>query len=179
MKKSKITPITLMLLLVVFVSSCGGSDDEENRQAVAEKYDCDNVEDCLTNFNFEAARAHLNNVELWAKRDTYKKIVNAETNYWINAGEFDKALSIMEEGKVGIEDGIYGHEYNRMRFDLISSVVDKLLDKEAYKEAKRWALKCPNLTVEGWGTDSRDYNEKTNMKNTLLTKIKETEELMK
>ena len=178
MKKSKITPITLMLLLVVFVSSCGGSDDEENRQAVAEKYDCDNVEDCLTNFNFEAARAHLNNVELWAKRDTYKKIVNAETNYWINAGEFDKALSIMEESKVGIEDGGYA-EYNRMRFDLISSVVDKLLDKEAYKEAKRWALKCPNSGVDGWGTGVSNYDEKTNMKNTLLKKIKETEELMK
>ena len=55
----------------------------------------------------------------------------------------------------------------------------KLLDKEAYKEAKRWALKCPNSGVDGWGTGVSNYDEKTNMKNTLLKKIKETEELMK
>lgn len=175
----KIIPSILALSIAAFISSCGGSETEDKRQEIAEEFDCDNVEDCLTNFNFEAARAHLSNVDEWKKRETYKKVVNAETNYWVNAGEFDKALSIMEEGKVGIEEGIYDFEYSKMRFELISSIVDKLLDKESYKEAKKWALKCPNLTVEGWGADSSDYDEKNNMKNTLLKKIKETEELMK
>tara|TARA_B100000963_G_scaffold292105_1_gene262334 strand:- start:1376 stop:1930 length:555 start_codon:yes stop_codon:yes gene_type:complete len=180
--KRKIIPITLMLLLVIFVSSCGGSDVDKKKEEVAEKYDCENVDDCITKFNFEAARAFAGVEDdlMGDKQKAFKKVISAETNYWIDEGEYDRALSILAEGKVGIEDTPLGEtEFNVMRFKLISSVVDKLLDQASYKEAKKWALKCDDLTVDGWSkSQDRNYDEKTNMKNTLLKKIKETEELM-
>ena len=185
MKKNKISTITLLLLLVVFVPACGGSDVDKKKEEFAEKYDCENVDDCLTKFNFEAARAFAglenDNTISGDKHKAFKKVFGAETTYWIDEGEYDRALSILAEGKAVIEDTYYmgKNEFNVMRFKLISSVVDKLLDQASYKEAKRWALKCDDLTVDGWDkSDSGDYDEKTNMKNTLLKKIKETEELM-
>jgi len=181
--KRKIIPSLFVLSLAAFISSCGGSDADKKKAEVAEKYDCENVDDCLTKFNFEAARAFAGAMEsdlMGDKQQAFKKIISAETTYWIDEGEYDRALSILAEGQVGIEDTPFGeNEFKVMRFKLISSVVDKLLDQASYKEAKKWALKCDDLTVEGWAkSETNDYDEKTNMKNTLLKKIKETEDLM-
>ena len=72
-------------------------------------------------------------------------------------------MTVLEEARVSIAiDYTKESEYNKMTYNLISSIVNKLLDKGNYKEAKRWALKI-------------DYDKK---KEKLLKQIKESEKLM-
>tara|TARA_B100001057_G_C22381890_1_gene768734 strand:- start:104 stop:601 length:498 start_codon:yes stop_codon:yes gene_type:complete len=164
MNKSKITPITLMLLLVVFVFSCGGSDVDKKKEKIGQKYDCMSIDDCLAQYKFTAARAHLDAINDPRNRwEPNKKIVNIETSYWVNQGDFNQAMTVLEEARESIATN-YTREsdYNKMRYNLISSIVNKLLDKGNYKEAKRWALKI-------------DYDKK---REELLKQIKDTEKVM-
>ena len=165
MKNRIIIPCLFALSILALISSCREPDiNEDKQEEIAEKYKCLSVDDCLAQYKFTAARAHLDAIN--DPRNRYapnKKIVNLETSYWVNQGDFNQAMTVLEEARVSIAiDYTKESEYNKMTYNLISSIVNKLLDKGNYKEAKRWALKI-------------DYDKK---KEKLLKQIKESEKLM-
>lgn len=154
------------------------------------------MEDCLVKYNFEAARAFAsfastNSFDDDNKSKSMKKIITQESNYWIDNEEFDRGLTVVEEGKdyyrgeynVSFEPA----EYEVARYGAISMAVDALIGKEEFKEAKRWALKTCDCNISGrtkaqqndYDGGDEKWDEAASMKNTLLKKIKESEKLMK
>ena len=158
-------PFLLVILITVVVCACREPDiNEDKQEKIAEKYDCLGVDDCLAQYKFTAARAYLDAINDPRNRwEPNEKIVNIESSYWVNQGDFNQAMTVLEEARASIVTN-YTREsdYNEMRRNLISSIVNKLLDKGNYKEAKRWALKI-------------DYDEK---REKLLKQIKDTEKVM-
>ena len=65
--------------------------------------------------------------------------------------------------------------------------VDALIDKEEFKQAKKWALKTCDCNLSGrtkaqqksYDSGRSKWDEAASMKNTLLKKIRESEKLMK
>ena len=186
----------VIVILVVWIGSLGSTEEESQNDDLVEKYECENVEDCLVKYNFEAARAFAsiastNSLDDDNKSKSMKKIITQESNYWIDNGEFDRGLTVVEVGK-DYYRGEYdiqfeAAEYEVAKYGVISMIVDALLDKEEFKEAKRWALKSCDCNISGrTKAKQKDYDggkskwdESASMKNTLLKKIKETEKLMK
>jgi len=182
--------VVVLFILISWIGSMGLSEEESKKEELAEQYECQNVEDCLVKYNFEAARAFAsiasgNSYDDDNKNKLMQKIITQESNYWIDNGEFDRGLTIVEEGK-DYYRGEYNfrfepEDYEVARYGAISMAVDALIGKEDYKEAKKWALKTCDCNISGRtkAQQKEKWDEAASMKNTLLTKIKETEELMK
>ena len=188
--------VVVLVILIAWIGSMGQSEEDSKMEELAEQYECENVEDCLVKYNFEAARAFAsfastNSFDDDNKSKSMKKIITQESNYWIDNEEFDRGLTVVEEGKdyyrgeynVSFEPA----EYEVARYGAISMAVDALIGKEEFKEAKRWALKTCDCNISGrtkaqqndYDGGDEKWDEAASMKNTLLKKIKESEKLMK
>lgn len=115
-KKSRVAVAGLVLLLsIIFIARMGLTEIEKKQKEFQTEFECDNVEDCLTKYNFEGARAFASiededegkflNEVLYGRSANVEasnltKIVKAEVNYYISHNEFEKAKnSALEAGK--------------------------------------------------------------------------------
>ena len=150
--KFKTKFITAILLLLIF--SCS----EESK--LNEKYDCSSVDDCLSKYNFEGARAYASlpheegdYEERIAHWSGWRNILVSESNYWVNNGDFKKALQILDADKenfrVNGNKGPGSCFFNEAKYNLISKIIEKLIDDNEFNEARKWVLKCPDKHKSG------------------------------
>lgn len=104
---------------------------------------CANIDDCISKYDFVSARNYLSSFKYTELYDNTRKIVIAESNYWVNQGEYDKALSIIDEtdakqiSQYGYDDG----EQNKIKSKLLKAIINKLIDNKYFTKAKQYALK--------------------------------------
>jgi hypothetical protein len=199
MKQLKnILSITLISSFIFFIysSSGGQSTAEVNKEInddITEKYGCGSIDECITQYKFDGARAFAGSYTGYSSTEengAWQKILTSEANYWINNADFERALNVITEGKDFYKDIIdrpAPEKYNLARYNVLSTIIDKLLDQEKFKEAKRYAIKSCDCNMNGrTKADQKDYDggdekwdDSASMKNTLLKRINETEELLK
>lgn len=148
-----------------------------------EKYNCSGVDDCLSKFEFEGARAYMDFSEKKTedKSKDWEAVISAESDYWIKEGEFKKAFSIIDQtiNRVEYNDGNIEEFYqNKIRMKAISAIVDELNDKNEFNEARKWVLKCPDVAIDGFNYEA-NKKSKGAIRDVLNKKIDEFEKLSK
>ena len=96
----KNTPYYLTLFLLLSLYSCSNGEKEivldENGKVV-----CQSVEECLSSYDFESARRFIG--DDFDKDRKIKTITIAESKYWADQGDIDKALTVIDESW-GVDD---------------------------------------------------------------------------
>ena len=171
--KFKTKFITAILLLLIF--SCS----EESK--LNEKYDCISVDDCLSKYKFDGARAYMGISEKKTedKSKDWETVISAESDYWIKEGEFKKAFSIIDQtiNRVEYNSNVEEFFQNKIRMKAVSAIVDELNDKNEFNEARKWVLKCPDVAIDGFNYEA---NRKDGLiRDVLNKKIDDYEKLSK
>ena len=179
--------IFLIISIIYFIKPIINTTEEYKLNF---QHDCIGVDDCLSKYNFEGARAHVNFIksktvsygELAEYDAGWKKIINQESDFWFNDGDYEKALSIIKEEKLkfvheGTRDLFDEHSYNLAIHKLINSIIDELLIQNKFEDAKRWSFRLPDAKTNGWSRDGspHKYDEAPKMKDVMMKKIKEYE----
>jgi hypothetical protein len=185
----KNTPYYFILFLLLSLYSCSNGEKEivldENGKVV-----CQSVDDCLSSYDFESARKFIG--DSYDKEENIKKITIAESKYWADQGEIDKALTVIDE-TWGIEDYVWPEaDWQSWRYNIIDKGVSTLCEKNEFKQAKSLALKAADdinvdgnkIGVTGWEdangvTHNEEKAKGPSMQEALLKKISKYEELLK
>ena len=196
----KNTPYYFTLFLLLCLYSCS-NDEKEVELDKDGKAMCGSVDECLAIYDFERARKFIAGEGYsYSKDENLKLITIAESKYWADQGEIDKALTVIDESW-GISDNHWPEEdWQSWRYNIIDKGVTSCCDKSEFKQAKGLALKAADdINVDGLkiGSGTGKYldkrgNETTNssnnkeikakgpsMQETLLKKISKYEELLK
>ena len=182
-------PYYLTLFLLLSLYSCSNGEKEivldENGKVV-----CQSVDECLTGYDFERARMFIG--DGFDKDENIKLITIAESKYWADKDQIDKALTVIDE-TWGMEDYVWAEEdWQSWRYNIIDKGVTSCCEKTEFKQAKILALKAADdINVDGFkigsDTDEDERDEDGNhikakgpsMQETLLKKISKYEELLK
>ena len=169
--------IALLTASLVFTQCGGDSKKEEDLNALEEQYKCKGVDDCLSKYEFEGARAYAPLVESWNLDDAMQKIVNAESKYWVKEKDYKTAIGIVDE----YDGGSYSqHEKIAMRYELLSVIIDELIEAGDFDQAKIYALKASDEhTLEGWNaTQTNDFDKEETQQKLLLKKIDNAKKIL-
>ena len=169
---------------------------------------CDSVDECLSIYDFEGARKYINDGYSFEKGEKVKSITIAESKYWADQGDIDKALTVIDESW-GIEDSDWSEaDWQAWKYNIIDKGVTSCCEKGNYKQAKIYALKAADdINVDGQkiGESTGDWQDKKgntydsqwrceddgvkpcseiktkgpSMRESLLKKISQFEELLK
>ena len=152
-----------------------------NKSNLTEKHGCNGVDDCLSKYNFEAARAFMAAEEESGEGGVSKhldKIISAESVFNAKQGDFQRGLDVINEANYNqFEEG----NRERARYVILGMAVDYYLDKHDIQSAKIWALKASNLrNIEGY-TEREIYGWKASetQQKILLKKINDYQETIK
>jgi hypothetical protein len=185
------------LSLLLILSSCSNSEDDLNDNG-----SCSTIEGCLSKYDFERARKIAG--ESIISDDELKIITIAESKYWADKGEIDRALTVVDESW-GIDDYEWKEsDWQAWRYNIIDKGVTTCCEKGDYRQAKIYALKASEeLNIDGLkigsGTEryldkqgnEHDHEGRTHsdckelkakgpsMRESLLKKISQYEELVK
>ena len=168
------TKFFLTILSFLMILSCS----EESK--LNEKYNCTGVDDCLSKYEFEGARAYMDisDKKEYDKSYDWEVIISAEADYWIKEGEFKKAFSIIDQTISRVYfGGSYMTHHNLIRMKAISAIVDELNDKNEFNEARKWVLKCPDVAIDGFPDEANMKDGK--IRDVLNKKIDDYEKLSK
>jgi hypothetical protein len=170
-------PYYFVLSLLLSLFSCSNTESG-----------CGSVDECISSYDFEGARKFIG--ENWFDKDEdIKKITIAESKYWADKGDIDKALTVIDE-TWGIEDSEWSEaDWQSWRYNIIDKGVASFCEKSEYKQAKILALKAADdINVDGFkiGSDLEEYDRNNNhvkakgpsMRESLLKKINEYETLL-
>ena len=143
----KNTPYYLTLFLLLSLYSCSNGEKEivldENGKVV-----CQSVDECLTSYDFERARMFIG--DGFEKDENIKSITIAESKYWADKDQIDKALTVIDE-TWGMEDYVWAEEdWQSWRYNIIDKGVTSCCEKTEFKQAKILALKAADdINVDG------------------------------
>ena len=182
----------LFIFLTLILASC--SNDEKGKVV------CQSIDECLSSYDFESARKLIG--DSYDKGENIKKITIAESKYWADKGDIDRALSVIDESW-GTDDYEWSEDdWQSWRYNIIDKGVSSCCEKADYKQAKILALKAAeDINVDGIKIGSGtgrfidkagiefDYRRDSgckeikakgpSMQETLLNKISKYEELLK
>jgi hypothetical protein len=200
MTRTKIYFSLSLLLLLLFLASCSNIEsDSKNKRG------CSSVDGCLSKYDFENARYHYSaHVKEWGGdyKGYLKKITIAESKYWADQGDIDRALSVIDESWGVSESDWPEEDWQCWKFNIIDKGVSSCCEKGNYKQAKILALKAADdINVDGIKIGSGtgrfldkagiefDYRRDSgckeikakgpSMRESLLKKISQFEELLK
>jgi hypothetical protein len=145
--------VILPLVGFMLFSSCGGD---------ATKSGCDSVNSCLAIYDFEGAR-HLIDREDYGWEKEFREVTIAESKYWAEKGEIDKALSVIDESWGVSESDWPEEDWQQWRYNIIEKGVTSCCEKGNYSQAKIYALKAPDdLNIDGQkiGSSSGRWEDK-------------------
>ena len=175
--------VTNICLCSFFISSCNSDDEESEKleKEISEKYKCDNVDDCISKYQFEGARAYMAEEEKNSGLGVYKnlpKITQAESIYLAKQNEFERAIDVINEAN---QINYYEQEKQKLKFIIYEMAVSKYCDDGDFTTAKKFALKSSDLiNTEGWSKDGTNtWNDNETQQKILLKKIKDYETAMK
>lgn len=187
--------LLFILILTSLAFSCK-SDEEKRRDQrkedlsnLIEDLSCKSVDDCLSIYDFVSARKIadlLNDDSIGGeKEENMQKIIIEEALYWARDNDFNRSFNTISEGKNHFT------QYNTYRpglyygaqFTIISFIVDRLIDEEKYKTAKKWALKLPDAVYDSsyqliYEKGDHGYDEEKTMVKILFDRIDKTEKLL-
>ena len=181
--------IFLIISIIYFIKPIINTTEEYKLNF---QHDCIGVDDCLSKYNFEGARAHVNFIksktdnmsygEIGDYNEGWRKIINQESDFWFNDGDYEKALSIIKEEKLkftsrGTTSLFDEHSYNLAIYKLINSIIDELLIQNKFEDAKKWCFRLPDAMTDGWSRKGSpyEYDEAPKMKDVMMKKIKDYE----
>ena len=187
--------LLFILILTSLAFSCK-SDEEKRRDQrkedlsnLIEDLSCKSVDDCLSIYDFVSARKIadlLNDDSIGGeKEENMQKIIIEEALYWARDNDFNRSFNTISEGKNHFTQyNIYRPGlYYGAQFTIISFIVDRLIDEEKYKTAKKWALKLPDAVYDSsyqliYEKGDRGYDEEKTMVKILFDRIDKTEKLL-
>jgi len=162
----------------------------------------DQIDSYLAEYKFEEARKANSANSTYDKSDraeNLKKITIAESKFWADKGEIDRALTIVDESWSTSDYSWPEADWQEWRFNIIDKGVTSSCEKGDYKQAKLYALKASNeLNVDGFkigsgtgryldnkGVEHKGYSQDwieikakgPSMRETLQQKISEYEKL--
>ena len=144
------TKFYFSLSLLLFISSCSNSESG-----------CSSVDECLSSYDFEGARKQVGDGS--DKDRDIKKITIAESKYWADKGEIDRALTIVDESW-STSDYIWPEaDWQEWRYNIIDKGVTSCCEKGDYRQAKIYALKSPDdINVDGVkiGVNTGEWQDK-------------------
>jgi hypothetical protein len=157
----KNTPYYFTLFLLLALYSCSFDEEvefDENGKAM-----CGSVDECLAKYDFERARKFVNDDGSYKKDENLKSITIAESKYWADQGNIDKALTVIDESW-GISEYAWSEaDWQSWRYNIIDKGVATLCDKSEFKQAKGLALKAADdINVDGHkiGSGTGDWQDK-------------------
>ena len=188
----KNTPYYFILFLLLSLYSCSFDEEVEVEFDENGKAMCGSVDECLAIYDFERARKFIGKVNdgVYPKDEDTKTITIAESKYWADQDQIDKALTVIDE-TWGIEDYVWPEsDWQSWRYNIIDKGVTSCCEKTEFKQAKIIALKAADdINMDGFkiGSDLDEYDRNNNyikakgpsMQETLLKKISKYEELLK
>ncbi len=123
---------------MLFISSCSNTERS-----------CNSVDECLSSYDFEGARKLVEGNDIFSE-EKVKKITLAESKYWADRGEIDRALTVIDESW-GIHDYVWKEtDWQTWRFNIIDKGVTSCCEKSNYKQAKIYALKAADdMNIDG------------------------------
>jgi hypothetical protein len=144
----KNTPYYFTLFLLLALYSCSFDEEvefDENGKAM-----CGSVGECLAIYDFERARKFVDDDGSYEKDENLKSITIAESKYWADNGDIDKALTVIDESW-GISEYAWSEaDWQSWRYNIIDKGVATLCDKSEFKQAKGLALKAADdINVDG------------------------------
>lgn len=174
---------THIAILLLFVSSCGSNCHENEFNKIKDKYNYENIDDCLSNYEFEGARAFvakMNSLETDMSCTRYidheeniKKIITAESIFLIDNGEYSKAIRVLEEVDAKSFDFLRGAEQkSEIIANHLDKIISELLLKRDYDNAKEFAFKASSSRgFNGYEITSNDNENRKSQEDVLLDKI--------
>ena len=190
----KNTPYYFTLFLLLSLYSCSNDEAKEVELDKDGKAMCASVDECLAIYDFERARKFVDGEYglSYEKDENLKSITIAESKYWADNGDIDKALTVIDESW-GIGESAWSEaDWQSWRYNIIDKGVATFCDKSEFKQAKGLALKASeDINVDGhkigetgWEdangvTHNGDKAKGPSMQDALLKKISKYEALLK
>lgn len=172
------------LLLISLLLSC--KSDEEKKEAyfedeikpkLVEKYDCYNIDYCLSKYEFQGAREFASETSAFkwsgdSEADS-KKIITSESAFWLDKKEYDRAFKTVKEFD---ENDIFEIANIKNEFNILDDIISSLLSDGNIDEAYAWALKATNIKdPSGYGLSTGTMSQQQ----VLLGKIETAEKVLK
>jgi hypothetical protein len=142
---------TLSFFLILLLCSCSNTESG-----------CGSVDECLSSYDFEGARKLVDKNE-YGGDEKFKDITIAESKYWADKGEIDRALSIIDESWGLDENAWKESDWQEWRYNIIDKGVTSCCEKGDYRQAKIYALKSPDdINVDGVkiGVNTGEWQDK-------------------
>jgi hypothetical protein len=165
-----IKQISILFFISILLFSCKNEQEqkeeyfeEEIKPKLVEKYKCYGVDDCLSKYEFQGAREFASETAKfgysWEAEDINNKIITAESTYWINEKEYDRAYKIIKE--VGENE-----------FKVLDDITSSLISDKEFDNALLWALKASDIkTTVGYNiSDGEDSQQKILLKKIATAK---------
>lgn len=114
---------------------------------------CDNVDDCLSNYKFEEARKYAVSYPEggwlqgkkyeYSKSEAFYKIINTEVDYWLSQNELEKAKNTARELSAN-----YGEDGKKKYFGILLVIINKYCQKQQFDLAKELVAEFPEKNVK-------------------------------
>ena len=186
--KTIIKQCALPFLLIILLFSCKNDAEkkeeyfnDEIKPKLVEKYNCFNVDDCLSKYEFEGAREFVSEMikfDDYGYRKSFEKIINSETIYWLDNKEYERAYKIVKEYDSG---GAFSeYENSEKQYKIIEDIISSLLSDGNIKEAYLWALKASTTKdPSGYSAGSAYSDSGSTQQQVLIEKIETAKKVLK
>jgi len=176
-----IKQIAILFLISLMLFSCKNYQqekeeyfEEEIKPKLVEKYKCYGVDDCLSKYEFQGAREFASETAKfgysWEAEDINNKIITAESTYWINEKEYDRAYKIIKE----YQPTGYEADYINFKkeFKILDDIISSLISDKEFDKALLWALKATDIKDDkGFElSDGKDSQQKILVKKITTSK---------
>ena len=183
-----IKQIAILFLISLMLFSCKSEwekkeeyFEEEIKSKLVEKYKCYGLDDCLSKYEFRGAREFASETAKFEgpnrELDNMNKIITAESTYWVNEKDYDRAYKIIKEYQA---TGYDSDKINfKKEFKILDDIISSLISDKEFDKALLWAIKATDIKdADGFGTEvwDKDSQQKilvkkiTTSKKLLLTK---------
>lgn len=149
--------------------------EEEIKPKLVEKYKCYGVDDCLSKYEFQGARDFASEIQVFSPslfgNEVMEKIVRAESIYWLNEKEYDRAYKTVLEFKPSNTD--WSNAEMERQYDILDDIISSLISDKEFDKALLWVLKASDQhNIEGWKkSDTSNWNDQETQQKILLKKI--------
>lgn len=178
-----IKQISILFFISILLFSCKNEQEkkeeyfeEEIKPKLVEKYKCYGVDDCLSKYEFQGAREFASETEKfepWDVDANMNKIITAESTYWINEKEYERAYKIIKEYEPSrtYEDYLKSEK----EFKVLDNIISSLINDSEFEKALLWALKASDIE----GTDGfKIIGDGDSQQKILINKIKSAKKLL-
>lgn len=147
--------------------------EREVKPDLVEKYKCGNVDDCVSKYEFEGARAYMAALNSSAREPELLKIIKAESTFLVKNGEVEKAFQVIEETQFSYSNQLR----DNMKYQLYYTAVDYCLNQNDFNKARKIALKAPRDIEQVGNYFGPTSDENRSIKANLLKYIADFERL--